>query len=106
MANRRRSGRVASRNPDRENGMRKLINPAASGRPASAYNHAVLIERPARTLYLSGQIGERPDGSISPDFREQARQSWSNIQAILAEGEMGLADLVKITSYIVGRANV
>ena len=66
--------------------MRKLINPAAIGRPASAYNHAVLIERPARTLYLSGQIGERPDGSISPDFREQARQSWSNIQAILAEG--------------------
>src|SRR5215470_5192598 len=86
--------------------MRKLINPAAIGRPASAYNHAVLIERPARMLYLSGQIGERPDGSISPDFREQTRQSWSNIQAILAEGEMGLADLIKITSYIVGRANV
>jgi len=86
--------------------MRKLINPAVIGRPASAYNHAVLIERPARMLYLSGQIGERPDGSISPDFREQARQSWSNIQAILAEGEMGLADLVKVTSYIVGRANV
>jgi 2-iminobutanoate/2-iminopropanoate deaminase len=86
--------------------LRKLINPTAIGRPASAYNHAVLIERPARMLYLSGQIGERQDGSISEDFREQARQTWSNIQAILAEGGMRMTDLVKVTSYIVGRANV
>jgi 2-iminobutanoate/2-iminopropanoate deaminase len=86
--------------------MRKVINPAAIGRPASAYHHAVLIERPQRMLYLSGQIGERPDGSISDDFREQARQTWSNIQAILAASDMDIADLVKVTSYIVRRANV
>ena len=51
--------------------MRRIINPGGIAKPASAYNHAVLVERPARTLYLSGQIGERPDGSISEDFTEQ-----------------------------------
>jgi hypothetical protein len=59
--------------------MRKLINPDAIARPASAYNHAMLIERPARMLYLSGQIGERPDGSISEDFGEQAQRAWPGL---------------------------
>ena len=86
--------------------MRRVINPSGIAKPASAYNHAILVERPARTLYLSGQIGERPDGSISSDFTEQACQTWTNITAILAEGGMGIADLVKLTSYVVGREHV
>jgi 2-iminobutanoate/2-iminopropanoate deaminase len=86
--------------------MRKVYNPAGIARPASAYNHALLVEQPARTLYLSGQVGERVDGSISDDFTEQARQTWVNIKAILAEAGMDSADLVKITSFIVGREHV
>ncbi len=86
--------------------MRRIINPGGIAKPASAYNHAVLVERPARTLYLSGQIGQRPDGSISEDFTEQARQTWVNLRAILAEGGMGIADLVKLTSFVVGREHV
>ena len=86
--------------------MKRVINPGGIAAPASAYNHAVLVERPARTLYLSGQIGERMDGGIASDFTEQARQTWANIQAILAEGGMSIADLVKLTSYVVGREHV
>jgi 2-iminobutanoate/2-iminopropanoate deaminase len=86
--------------------MRRVIHPDGIAKPASAYNHAVLVERPQRTLYLSGQIGERPDGSIAADFTEQARQTWANIRAILAAGGMGIADLVKLTSYVVGREHV
>ncbi|MFM9844656.1 MAG: RidA family protein [Dongiaceae bacterium] len=86
--------------------MRKILNPSGIARPASAYHHALLIERPARELYMSGQLGERADGSISEDFTEQARQVWINIRAILAEGQMAVADIVKITSYIVGRENI
>lgn len=86
--------------------MRKILNPAGIARPASAYHHAVVIERPARELYMSGQLGERADGSISADFAEQARQIWINIKAILAEGGMSVADIVKVTSYIVGREHI
>jgi len=86
--------------------MRRVINPSGIARPASAYNHALLVVHPERTLYLSGQVGERPDGSISEEFSEQARQTWINIEAILTEARMGIADLVKVTSFIVGRENV
>ena len=86
--------------------MKRAINPAAIAAPASAYNHALLVERPERTLYLSGQLGERPDGSIPGDAAEQARQAWANIQAILHEAGMGLADLVKVVSFVVGEAGI
>ncbi|HEX4572497.1 MAG TPA: RidA family protein [Dongiaceae bacterium] len=85
---------------------KRVIKPGGIAAPASAYNHAVLVERPARTLYLSGQIGERPDGGIASDFTEQARQTWADIQAILAAGGVNIADLVKRTSYVVGREHV
>jgi len=86
--------------------MRKILNPSGIDRPASAYHHALLIERPAREIHMSGQLGERADGSISDDFTEQARHVWINIKAILTEGDMAVADIVKVTSYIVGRENI
>ena len=86
--------------------MKRLINPAGIAKPASSYNHAVLVERPERTLFMSGQLGERTDGSISEDFSEQARQIWVNIGALLAEAGMEIADLVKVVSYIVGEQHI
>ena len=86
--------------------MRSFIDPAEIAPPASAYHHAVLIERPGRALYMSGQLGERPDGTIAGDFGEQARQIWININAILAQAKMSVADLVKVTSFIVGQEHI
>jgi enamine deaminase RidA (YjgF/YER057c/UK114 family) len=86
--------------------MRKILNPVGIAPPAADYHHALLIERPTRQLHMAGQLGERADGSISDDFSEQARQAWINIKAILAEGGMSVADIVKITSYIVGRQHI
>jgi 2-iminobutanoate/2-iminopropanoate deaminase len=86
--------------------MRKILNPAGIAPPASDYHHALLIERPTREIHMAGQLGERADGSISSDFSEQARQAWINIKAILAEGGMSVADIVKVTSYIVGREHI
>jgi|SRR5262245_47617708 len=82
--------------------MKRLINPASIAPPASSYHHAVLVRHPESTLYMSGQLGERPDGTISDDFAEQARQVWVNIKAILGEAGMDAGDIVKIVSYLVG----
>jgi 2-iminobutanoate/2-iminopropanoate deaminase len=86
--------------------MKRLINPAAIAAPASAYNHAVLVRNHESTLYMAGQLGERPDGTISDDFTEQARQIWTNIEAILSEAKMDLGDIVKLVSYLVGEQNI
>jgi len=86
--------------------MKRLINPASIAAPASSYNHAVLVRQPESTLYMSGQLGERPDGTISSDFTEQARQIWTNIKAVLSEAEMGVGDIVKVVSYVVGEQHI
>jgi 2-iminobutanoate/2-iminopropanoate deaminase len=86
--------------------MKRLINPTSIAAPASSYNHAVLVRHPESTLYMSGQLGERPDGTISEDFTEQARQIWVNIKTILGEAEMDVGDLVKIVSYLVGERHI
>ena len=39
----------------------------------NAYSHGVVIPSNARTLYTSGQIGARPDGTLPADGAEQAR---------------------------------
>jgi enamine deaminase RidA (YjgF/YER057c/UK114 family) len=86
--------------------MKRLITPASIATPASSYNHAVLVRNPESTLYMAGQLGERPDGTISDDFAKQARQIWVNIKTILSEAEMDVGDLVKIVSYLVGERHI
>ena len=86
--------------------MKRLINPATMAAPASSYNHAVLVRNPESTLYMAGQLGERPGGSISDGFAEQARQIWTNIETILSEAEMDIGDIVKVVSYLVGEQHI
>jgi reactive intermediate/imine deaminase len=45
------------------------------------------------TLYLSGQIGVKPDGSLPEGFDAQARQMMENIGATLAKAGRGWGDV-------------
>jgi len=58
-------------------------------------------------VFVSGQLGQRQDGSHTADlsFEEQVRQSIANLQAILAEAGCGLDDVLKVTVYLVGVEN-
>ena len=49
-------------------------------RPDLPFSRAVRV---GDVIYLSGQIGVRPDGSLSDDYAEQARQTMDNIAATL-----------------------
>ena len=80
--------------------MNKTYNPDGIAAPAGAYSHAVEAPAGARTLYIAGQIGVNPDGSISDSAEDQADRAWRNIVAILAEAGMGVEDLVRMTTYI------
>ncbi|HZT04784.1 MAG TPA: RidA family protein [Steroidobacteraceae bacterium] len=86
--------------------MRTIVNPPEIAKPASSYHHAVVISAPNRLLRAAGQMGERPDGSLSSDFREQAEQAWTNIEAILAAADMTVSDLTKVTSYLTNRGDI
>jgi enamine deaminase RidA (YjgF/YER057c/UK114 family) len=56
----------------------------------------------SKTLYLSGQTGQVADGSVAgADFKSQASQALKNIKIALAANGASLADVAKITFYIV-----
>lgn len=48
-------------------------------------------------LYLSGQVGLRPDGTIPAGIDAQARQTMDNIGGVLKSQGLGWGDVVKCT---------
>lgn len=49
--------------------------------------------RAGDVLYLSGQIGARPDGSLPDGIEAQARQAMDNVGAVLGEAGLGFGDV-------------
>ena len=49
------------------------------------------------TLYLSGQVGLRPDGKLPDGIDAQARQTMDNIGGVLKAQGFGWGDVVKCT---------
>jgi 2-iminobutanoate/2-iminopropanoate deaminase len=49
--------------------------------------------RVGEVLYLSGQIGALPDGSLPDGIEAQARQAMANVGAVLAEAGLGFGDV-------------
>jgi 2-iminobutanoate/2-iminopropanoate deaminase len=76
------------------------ITPAALHPPAANYSHATGVPPNARWLYLSGQVGIAPDGTIPEDTTAQAELCFANIAAILHEAGMAPPDLVRLTTYL------
>ncbi len=72
------------------------IHTSAAPAAIGPYSQAV---RAGQTVYVSGQlpIDPAPGGFAGAEIASQTRQSLTNIQAILAEAGMTMADVVKTT---------
>ena len=53
--------------------------------------------RAGDTVYLSGQAGLKPDGTLANGFDAQARQTMENITGILKSAGLGWRDVTKCT---------
>jgi 2-iminobutanoate/2-iminopropanoate deaminase len=83
----------------------KIHNPKNVHEP-SAYSHAIELPPGARVIYISGQVGAAPDGTMPTDFAGQAEQAFQNLGAVLAAAGMTREDLVKVNSYLVRREDL
>jgi enamine deaminase RidA (YjgF/YER057c/UK114 family) len=81
--------------------MNRRHTPDTVAAPFGTYSHAVEVPAGSRLLYISGEVGVLPDGSVPEGIEAQAEACWRNIRAILADAGMALEDLVKITTYLV-----
>ena len=79
---------------------RRDLNAPDAPAPVAAYTQAIEVTGATRTLYISGQVGQRMDGTIPADIVEQSRLAWSIPPAQLKAADMTLDNLVKVTTIL------
>jgi 2-iminobutanoate/2-iminopropanoate deaminase len=82
------------------------LTPASIRTPAAHYSHGVEVPAGSRLIYCAGQLGVAPDGTIPEGVEAQTEQCFRNAAAVLAEGGMGLKDIVRINAFVSGREHL
>lgn len=79
---------------------RTAVNPWAWS-VEMGYNQGELVSGGARTLYCAGQTAMSPEGKPqhADDMAAQLALSLDNLEAVLGEGGMSLANLVRLNVY-------
>ncbi|WP_172122248.1 MULTISPECIES: RidA family protein [unclassified Devosia] len=77
---------------------RQAIFPANRHALYEQHGYSAAI-RSGDLLFVSGQVGSRPDGSPEPDFERQVQLAFDNLKAILAAAGGGLDDIVDVTTF-------
>jgi enamine deaminase RidA (YjgF/YER057c/UK114 family) len=83
---------------DGDDELPKALLPKGWPRP-SGYANGMTAK--GRVVVTGGVVGWDVMGNFSPDFAGQARQLFSNILQILAEGGAGPEHVVRLTWYVV-----
>jgi 2-iminobutanoate/2-iminopropanoate deaminase len=82
----------------------KALNPSALWTVPEAfrtvYSHATEVSSASKMLFISGQFGVRPDGSLPEAFANQAEQAIDNIKALLAASGMTFANVAKLNFFL------
>lgn len=85
--------------------MLRHLNPEGIAAPGP-YSHGVEASAFQRMLFISGQVGIRPDGSLAEGIGEQTRVAIQNLGAVLAEAGMDTSNITKITIYLTDESQV
>src|SRR3954462_2671568 len=75
-------------------------NPPTVPPPQGRYAQAVEVRPDARYLFISGQVGMKPDGTVPTDFNDQCHVAYQNIMHILEAAGMNATHLVKLTVFL------
>ena len=85
--------------------MKILVHAPSGIYPATDdYVHALEVQDVRRTLYVSGTMGLDETGTAGRSLDHQLDLIWSNLRAILAQANMTLDNVVRVTSYLRDRA--
>jgi enamine deaminase RidA (YjgF/YER057c/UK114 family) len=82
--------------------MKTPRNPETIHAPVGRYVHQIEVSGESRILFLSGQVGMAADGSVPEDPVSQLGVALQNVLANLEAAGFEIADLVKLTTYVVG----
>jgi len=77
---------------------RDAVFPADRHALYEAHGYSAAI-RSGGFLFVSGQVGSRPDGTPEPDFERQVRLAFENLRATLKAAGCSFDDIVDVTSF-------
>jgi enamine deaminase RidA (YjgF/YER057c/UK114 family) len=86
----------------------RFINPETMEKPPG-YTHVVEMIGPGRIVYIAGQLGLDRTGKLvggPGDFRAQATQAFTNLQAALAAVGADFSQVVKINNYLLDMSHL
>lgn len=86
--------------------MTTFLNPPSVHPTGGAYSHSAAVPAGTELVFLSGQVGLRPDGSLGASVAEQSEQVFANIGALLAAHGLGAGALVKLTTFLVAGQDI
>ncbi|MEE3207612.1 MAG: Rid family detoxifying hydrolase [Candidatus Thermoplasmatota archaeon] len=79
--------------------MKETVESSRAPAPIGPYSQAIAD---AGFLFMSGQVGRKHDVTALEDgVAKQTRQAIHNLQAVLAERDLSLPDVVKTTVFLV-----
>ena len=85
---------------------REFVNPPdLAPPPQGLYNHVVKV---GNQVFIAGQVSRGLDGNTIHvgDAKAQAQQVYTNIATAMASVGGSIKDVVKSTTYVVGRENL
>jgi len=80
------------------------INARDAPESKGGYAQAVRLTEFSELLFVSGQIPVDVECAVPEAFGDQCRLVWRNVEAQLRAAGMGLADIVKVTTFLCDRA--
>jgi 2-iminobutanoate/2-iminopropanoate deaminase len=75
-------------------------NPRDVHAPVGPYSHTAVVPPGTELVFVSGQVGMRPDGSVPDAFAEQADVTFENLRACLAAHGLGVESVVKLSAFL------
>jgi|SRR6185503_1693025 len=81
--------------------MTRFLDPPTVHAPVGPYSHTAVVPAGTELVFVAGQVGMRPDGSIPASFAEQADVTFANVRACLAAHGLGVDAVVKLSVFIV-----
>jgi 2-iminobutanoate/2-iminopropanoate deaminase len=82
--------------------MKTIVRNPTDGiyRASNDYIHAIEVQTPARIVFVAGTMGLEVDGTPAKGLDAQLIAIWRNIRRILAEADMTVDNIVRLTTYL------
>lgn len=78
----------------------EFFNPPTLAKPVGPYSHGGFVKAGSDILFIAGQVGMRPDGTLPASLEDQAEEAFANVARVLAAKGMTAANLVKTNIYL------